>query len=145
MPNSPPAQVRIEIVVAAARNRVIGRQGGMPWQMPSDLRTFRRLTMGHPIVMGRRTFQAIGRPLDGRTNIVVTRDTGFNAEGIITARSLDEAIAHAAAAPNLDDRVMIIGGGEIYQAALPLADTVHLTEIGAEPAGDTYFPELSVH
>lgn len=115
----------------------------MPWRLPSDLKTFRRLTMGRPIIMGRKTFQSIGRALDGRTNIVVTRDPAFAAEGCVLAASLTEALARAAEAPSCDGRIIVIGGGEIYRAALPLADQVIMTEVAAEPAGDTYFPELA--
>lgn len=133
----------IALVVAAARNRVIGRQGSMPWHVPGDLKTFRRLTMGRPIVMGRKTFQSIGRALDGRTNIVITRDPAFQAVGVTVAASLDAALALANAAPSTDNSIMIIGGGEIYRAALPHADRVYMTEIAAEPEGDTWFPALA--
>ena len=133
--------MKIELVVAAARNGVIGRDGAMPWSMPSDLKVFRRLTMGKPIVMGRRTFQAIGRPLDGRTNIVVTRDRDYAAEGIEVAHSIEEALEIARRAPGSEDGIMVIGGGEIYDAVMPHADVVHLTRIDAAPAGDTYFPD----
>ncbi|MFY0613286.1 MAG: dihydrofolate reductase [Hyphomicrobiaceae bacterium] len=130
------------LVVAAARNRVIGRDGRMPWHVPGDLKVFRRLTMGRPVIMGRKTFQSIGRALDGRTNIVVTRDPNFAADGVVTAQSLDEALARAADAPSADDTTMVIGGGEIYRAALGLAETIYMTEIAADPEGDTCFPAL---
>lgn len=133
---------KIALVVAMARNRVIGLNGGMPWHMPSDLKTFRRLTMGRPIVMGRKTFQSIGRALDGRTNIVVTRDPTFEAEAVVVAGSFEQALQVAQKAPSADDSVMIIGGGEIYLSALLLADTIYLTEIASEPVGDVWFPEL---
>jgi dihydrofolate reductase len=133
--------MKIELVVAAARNGVIGRDGAMPWSMPSDLKVFRRLTMGKPIVMGRRTFQAIGRPLDGRTNIVVTRDRDYAADGVEVARSIEEALEMARRAPGADGGIMVIGGGEIYDAVMPQADVVHLTRIDAAPAGDTHFPD----
>lgn len=137
-----PSPRKIALVVAAARNRVIGRDGQMPWHVPGDLKTFRRLTMGRPVIMGRKTFQSIGRALDGRTNIVVTRDSNFAADGVITAASLDEALAHAVDAPSADDFIMIIGGGQVYQAALALADRVYMSEIAADPDGDTWFPAL---
>ena len=133
----------IALVVAAARNRVIGRGGTMPWHVPGDLKTFRRLTMGRPIIMGRKTFQSIGRALDGRTNIVITRDPDFQAAGIVLASSLDTALALANSAPSADNSIMIIGGGEIYRAALAHADKVYMTEIAAEPEGDTWFPALA--
>ena len=133
---------RIALVVAAGRNRVIGRDGRMPWSIPSDLKSFRRLTMGRPVIMGRKTFQSIGRALDGRTNIVVTRDPDFVAADVIVARSLDEALGRAEAAPCRDGIIMVIGGGEVYRVALPRADTIYMTEIAADPAGDTWFPAL---
>lgn len=132
----------VALIVAAARNRVIGHAGAMPWHMPGDLKTFRRLTMGRPIIMGRKTHQAIGRALDGRTNIVITRDKAFKADGVEVAHTFAEALALANNAPSVDNSVMVIGGGEIYRVALPHADTVYLTEIAAEPDGDTWFPEL---
>ena len=133
---------KIALVVAAARNRVIGRAGAMPWHVPGDLKTFRRLTIGRPIIMGRKTFEAIGRALDGRTNIVVTRDPAFQADGVTIATSLDAALACANNAPSVDNSIMIIGGGEIYRVALPYADTIYMTEITADPDGDTWFPAL---
>lgn len=142
MSSAEPSARRIALIVAAARNRVIGHAGTMPWHMPGDLKTFRKLTMGQPIIMGRKTHQAIGRALDGRTNIVITRDTAFKADGVEVAHTFAEALALANNAPSDDNYVMVIGGGEIYRAALPHADTVYLTEIAAEPAGDTWFPEL---
>lgn len=132
---------KISLIVAAARNGVIGRAGGLPWRMPSDLKTFRRLTMGRPIIMGRKTFQSIGKPLDGRDNIVVTRDSTFAHVGIITASSLDAAIALARplAAARGATEIMIIGGAEIYAQARPLADRIYLTRIDASPDGDAQF------
>jgi dihydrofolate reductase len=133
--------MQIELVVAAARNGVIGNDGAIPWYVPSDLKAFRRLTMGRPIIMGRRTFQSIGRPLDGRTNIVVTRTEGFAPDGVEIARSFYEALEIAAAAPGAADGIMVIGGGEIYEAARPRAAVIHLTRIDAAPDGDTHFPD----
>lgn len=133
----------VALIVAAARNRVIGHEGAMPWHMPGDLKTFRKLTMGRPIIMGRKTHQAIGRALDGRTNIVVTRDAAFQGAGVEVAHTFAEALVLANNAPSVDNRVFVIGGGEIYRAALPHADTVYLTEIAAEPDGDTWFPEMA--
>lgn len=134
-------QMQIELVVAAARNGVIGNGGDIPWYVPSDLKTFRRLTMGRPIIMGRRTFQSIGRPLDGRTNIVVTRNTDFKPDGIEIARSFDEALDIARRAPGAEQGIMVVGGGEIYRAARPLAAVIHLTRIDAAPDGDTHFAD----
>ena len=114
----------------------------MPWYVPGDLKTFRRLTMGRPIIMGRKTFQSIGRALDGRTNIVITRDQDFQADGVVVAASLPEALEIARGAPSADNLTMVIGGGEVYRSALPLADTIYMTEIEADPDGDTWFPSL---
>jgi dihydrofolate reductase len=136
--------VTTSLIVAVARNGVIGRNGQLPWRMPSDLKTFRRLTMGKPIVMGRKTYQSIGRPLDGRDNIVVTRDPGFEAEGVSVFNSVTEALvlARALARTNGSDEVMIIGGGDIFAATLDQAQRVYWTEIAAEPEGDISFPAL---
>ena len=136
--------LHISLVVAVAENGVIGRQGQLPWRMPSDLKIFRRLTMGKPIIMGRRTFDSIGKALDGRDNIVVTRDGSFLAPGAIVATSLQEALAIAKRAALLRgaDEVMVIGGAEIFALALPLADRVYLTRIHASPSGDISFPPL---
>ena len=133
----------VALVVAAGRNRVIGSAGRMPWHVPGDLKTFRRLTMGRPIIMGRKTFQSIGRALDGRTNIVITRDPAFQAADITVAPSFDAALSLASGAPSADNSIMVIGGGEIYRAALPYADMIYMTEIAAEPEGDTWFPALA--
>ena len=133
--------MKIEFVVAAASNGVIGRDGAMPWHMPGDLKVFRKLTIGRPMIMGRRTFQAIGRALDGRTNIVVTRDPDFAAEGVEIARSVDEALDIARCSPGATDGIMVIGGGEIYNAMRDMADVIHLTRIDADLEGDTCFPD----
>lgn len=128
----------VTLVVAHARNRVIGRDGGMPWHLPADLRHFKDITIGKPVVMGRRTFESIGRPLPARTNIVVTRDDSYDVDGIVVAHSLDAALA---AAGDVDE-VMVIGGAEIFRQALPLARRIHLTLVDADVEGDTYFPAL---
>ena len=129
------------MIVAAAENGVIGRDGQLPWRQPTDLKTFRRLTMGRPIIMGRKTFQSIGKPLDGRTNIVVTRDPAFQAVGVHCVMSLDAAIAEArplvAGAENPE--IMVIGGAELYRAAMSLATRIYLTRIHANPTGDATF------
>jgi dihydrofolate reductase len=134
----------ISLVVAVAENGVIGRGGTLPWRVPSDMRTFRRLTMGKPVIMGRKTYDSIGKPLEGRDNIVVTRNAGFEAPGTERAGSVDDALALArigAAARGVDE-IMVIGGAEIFAATLPLADRIYLTRIHARPDGDTTFPEL---
>jgi dihydrofolate reductase len=133
--------IHISMIVAVAENGVIGRNGQLPWRQPTDLKTFRRLTMGRPIIMGRKTFQSIGKPLDGRTNIVVTRDQGFRADGVHCVASLDAAMAMARSHPGASDgsEIMIIGGAELYRAAMPLATRIYLTRIHAAPTGDATF------
>ncbi len=126
----------ITLVAAMGANRVIGADGGMPWHLPEDLKHFKAVTLGTTMIMGRRTFDSIGRPLPGRRTIVVTRDASWQHDGVDVAHSLDEALALAGDAP-----VSIVGGGQIYAQALPLADRMELTFIDAEPHGDTVFPE----
>jgi dihydrofolate reductase len=128
----------LSFVVAMARNRVIGKDNGLPWRLPADLRHFKVITMGKPIIMGRKTFDSIGRPLPGRTNIVVTRDPAYQAEGCVVAHSIEAALAAAGEA----EEVMIIGGADFYRQLLPRADRIYLTRIDAEIEGDTWFPEL---
>lgn len=136
--------VRISLVVAVAENGVIGSEGGLPWRLSSDLKTFRRLTMGKPLIMGRRTFQSIGKPLDGRDNIVVTRDPYFAPEGVSVTDSIADALtlARVMARTRGADEVMIIGGAEIYDATLAVADRIYLTRVHASPAGDRHFVAL---
>jgi dihydrofolate reductase len=131
------------LIVAAGENGVIGSAGKLPWRMPSDLKTFRRLTLGKPVVMGRRTWTAIGKALEGRDNIVVTRDPGFAAEGAIVVRSLDEAlsVARRCASARGAREIMVIGGADIYSQAMDLADRIYLTRIHAAPEGDARFPD----
>ena len=127
-----------------ARNRVIGRNGDLPWQLPADLRHFKSVTMGKPIIMGRKTFESIGRPLPGRKNIVVTRRAKFVADGVLISNNLTAAIALGKAIASEDnvDEIMVIGGGEIYAKALSDADRLYLTEVHADIDGDTFFPAL---
>ena len=124
------------LVVAMARNRVIGRDNRLPWRLPADLAYFKQVTMGHPVVMGRRTHESIGRALPGRQNIVVTRNRAFSAPGCTVVGSLDEAWKAAGDA----DEASVIGGTSLFAEALPLADRIHLTEVEAEVPGDTFFP-----
>jgi dihydrofolate reductase len=125
----------IVLVAALARNRVIGVDGGMPWHLPADLKHFKRITLGHPVVMGRRTFESIGKPLPGRRNIVLSTSLAQPPDGVELHDSLDGALAA------LDDEaVMIIGGGALYEQALPRADRLELTLVDAAPDGDTRFP-----
>jgi len=130
--------MRRSLVVAVARNGVIGRDNRLPWRLPDDLAYFKRVTMGHPVVMGRRTWQSIGKPLPGRKNIVVTHDPGFQAPGCVVAHSLAEAWRAAEGA----EEVCVIGGTSLFAETLPIADVIHLTEVEADVEGDTYFPEL---
>ncbi|MFM1814210.1 MAG: dihydrofolate reductase [Pseudomonadota bacterium] len=130
----------VALVVAVAENGVIGRDGGLPWRLSSDLKAFRRLTMGKPVVMGRKTYQSIGRPLDGRDNIVVTRDTGFAAEGAIVVASIAAALEEGrrcAQARGVDE-IMVIGGAEVYRATMDCAGRIYWTEVHAAPEGDTF-------
>ncbi|TWJ19209.1 dihydrofolate reductase [Geobacter argillaceus] len=128
----------VSLIVAMARNRVIGRDNTLPWHIPADLRRFRDLTLGHPIIMGRKTYESIGAPLAGRQTIVVTRQKGYAAPGCAVVHSLKEALAAVVCA----DEVFVCGGGELYREALPLAERIYLTVVKLEAAGDAFFPEL---
>lgn len=130
----------IVMVAAIASNRVIGSAGDLPWRLPADLRRFKAVTLGKPMIMGRKTFDSIGRPLPGRRTIVVTRNPYWSADGVETAPSLAAALALAAAGS--PDEIVIAGGGEIYTQALPLADRLRLTWVDASPEGDALFPEV---
>ena len=132
----------IEIVVAMAENRVIGRAGGLPWRLPADMVRFRALTMGKPIVMGRRTHESIGRALDGRLNIVVTRRSGYRAPGCTVTPSLEGAFEAAASAGTGTVGIAVIGGASIYEAALSRAARIHLTLVHASIDGDVRFPRI---
>ncbi len=136
--------ISIALIVAVAKNGVIGRDGGLPWRLSSDLKLFRKLTMGKPIVMGRRTYQSLGKPLDGRDNIVVTTNRDLNFDGAIVVGSIDEAmrVAREKAGQRGVDEIMIIGGATLYTATLPVADRVYWTTVDAEPEGDTHFASL---
>jgi dihydrofolate reductase len=127
---------RLTIIVARARNGVIGRDNALPWHLPEDLRHFKATTLGHPVLMGRRTFESIGRPLPGRRNIVITRDPAWFHEGCERAGSLDDAIQACADVPE----AFVIGGGQVYLEALPRADVLQVTEVDTEPDGDAFFP-----
>ena len=128
----------IAIIVAAAENGAIGSDNRLPWHLPDDLKRFKALSLGKPIVMGRRTFDSIGRPLPGRTNIVVSRQAGLAIEGVLVVQSLDAALAAAGSVPE----IVVIGGAEIFRQVLPRTDTIHLTRVHAPVAGDVFFPEL---
>ncbi len=126
----------VSLIVAMAQNRTIGVNNTLPWRCPEDLKHFKTLTMGHHMIMGRKTFDSIGKPLPGRTTVIVTRNTELQIEGCLIAHSLPDAIKLCAN----DEEVFIVGGAEIYAQALPLADTLYITEIRQEVAGDAHFP-----
>jgi dihydrofolate reductase len=127
------------LIAVISRNRCLGRDGALLFELPGDLRRFRQLTTGHAVIMGRKTHESIGRPLPGRRNIIVTRDPAYRAAGCETASSLEDAIALGR---ERDEMPMILGGGTIYAAALPLATVLYLTEVDRHASGDTFFPEL---
>jgi len=127
---------RISIIVAMAHNRTIGINNTLPWRCPEDLKRFKTLTMGHHMIMGRKTYDSIGKPLPGRTTVVVTRNPDLKIDGCIVTRSLNEAIAACTG----DDEIFIVGGAELYALALPLVTTLYITEIQQEVEGDAYFP-----
>ena len=129
---------RVSLIAAVGRNGVIGAGNAMPWHLPEDFAYFKRTTMGHPMVMGRRTFDSIGRPLPGRRSIVVTRQEGWSHPGVEVAGSLEEALSLAGPA----DEVFVVGGGEVYRQAMPWAQRLLVTEVDAEPEGDVTFPDI---
>jgi dihydrofolate reductase len=129
---------RVSLIAAVGRNGVIGADGAMPWHLPEDFAYFKRTTMGHPMVMGRRTFDAIGRVLPGRRSIVITRQPHWAHPGVETAHSLAEALALAGPA----DEVFVVGGGQVYAEAMPFAHRLLVTEVDQEPSGDVHFPPI---
>ncbi|QIL91196.1 dihydrofolate reductase [Microbulbifer harenosus] len=134
----------LAMIVAMARNRAIGRENTLPWRISGDLQFFKRTTLGKPVVMGRKTFESIGRPLPGRENIVITRNPDWRAPGVAVAASLEQALALAQQAAVRDgaEEIMVIGGAEIYRQAMPLARRLYITEVDAEVEGDAFFPVL---
>ncbi len=138
---SPP---KVVLVAAVAENGVIGRGGTLPWRLKSDMQHFRRLTIGRPVVMGRKTYESIGKPLKDRTNIVITRDRGFAADGVVVANSLETAMdmAREDARQRGADSIAIIGGAGIFSDGLAIADRLEITLVHAAPAGDTFFPSI---
>lgn len=134
----------IALVVAMGENRAIGRGGDLPWHLRSDMKFFRKVTMGKPVIMGRRTFKSLPRVLDGRLNIVLTRDDGFVAPSAVMAHSLEEGLeaARASCVRTGADEIMIIGGEDVFREVLPQADRIYLTEVQASPDADTWFPKL---
>jgi dihydrofolate reductase len=136
--------VQVSLIWAMTRNRVIGQGNGLPWRLPKDMQFFMKTTMGHPVIMGRKTFETMKAPLPGRTNVVVTRDSNYHREGVLAAGDLRSALDLAEAQARQDglDEVFVAGGAEIYRLALEVATRLYVTEIDAELAGDTFFPEL---
>jgi dihydrofolate reductase len=136
--------ITLSIIVAMANNRAIGKDNQLLWHLPEDLQYFKRTTMGKPMVMGRKTFESIGRPLPGRLNIVITRQHDWQHEGVKVVHTIDDALRLAEAQSLIDgmNEVMVIGGAEIYKTALPQADKLYVTRVDAEIAGDAFFPEI---
>jgi dihydrofolate reductase len=135
--------VKLSMIVATAQNRVIGRDNALPWYLPNDLKYFKQTTLGKPVIMGRKTYESIGKPLPGRTNIVITRQTDYLPEGVKVVHSVAEArdLAESVCLIDGQEEAMIMGGAEIYTLALPDADRLYLTEVHADVDGDAYFPE----
>jgi len=134
----------IAMIAGVARNNVIGADGAIPWKIPSDMAFFRRTTMGKPIVMGRKQYETVGKPLPGRTNIVVTRQPGYAPQGVVVVNDLDAALEKArdVAASDGVDEVMVIGGGDIYAQAMALADRLYISHVDLAPEGDVLFPAI---
>lgn len=132
--------MKLSLIAAMASNRVIGHKGDIPWKIPGEQKMFKEITLGHTVIMGRKTYETLGRPLPGRTNVVITRQTGYQAPGCIIARDLDGALASCSKDEN---EAFICGGGQLYHQALPMADKIYLTVLPQEIPGDTYFPEIS--
>ena len=130
--------MRLSAIVCMATNRVIGKDNTLPWRLPADLQHFKAVTMSHPIIMGRKTYESIGRPLPGRRNIVVTRDASYQAEGCDVFHSLDDVVA----AVQSEKDVFVIGGANIYETLMPRVDRLYLTMVHAEVEGDAFFPEV---
>jgi dihydrofolate reductase len=141
---NPKSKITITLIAAMSRNRVIGRKGALPWRMPADLKRFKQRTIGHAVIMGRKTWAALqGRPLPGRSNIVITRDREFQASGATVVHSLDQALQGARQAHPDESEVFITGGEEIFRLALPIADVIDLTVVDTTiEDGDAFFPEF---
>jgi dihydrofolate reductase len=137
-------KTRLSLVAAVAENGVIGAGNRMPWRLSSDLKRFKSITMGKSVIMGRKTFETIGKPLSGRLNIVVSRSSDFTHEGVFVAPSFEAALvsAEGEAHASAEGEIMVIGGGEVYRAAIDLADRLYITHVEAAPEGDTHFPRI---
>ena len=134
--------MKISLIVAMSENRVIGRDNKMPWHLSADLKRFRAITMNSPILMGRKTFESIGKPLDGRTNLILSKNTNYQPQGCLVFQSLESALNEA---EKYGEELFIIGGATLYEIALPLAKRLYLTDIQAEFEGDTFFPEFDMN
>nr|AIA16836.1 Dihydrofolate reductase [uncultured bacterium] len=134
--------MKISAIVAMSKNRVIGRNNQLPWHLPEDLKRFKRITMGHPMIMGRKTFESIGRVLPGRESIIITRQKDYQVPGAVVVPSLKDAIEYCRNKSQTDE-AFVIGGGEVFRDAMPLLNRIHLTLIDAEIEGDVFFPEIS--
>lgn len=133
--------MKVAMIAAMTHQRVIGQGNKMPWHLPEDLAYFKQVTLGKPVIMGRKTFESIGRPLPQRTNIVISRQADFAPEGVVVVTTPEQALANARDCHARENEIMIIGGGTIYQYFLPLCDKLYLTLIDAEVVGDTFFPD----
>lgn len=133
--------MKISLIVAMSQNRVIGHDNKMPWHLSADLKRFRAITMNSPILMGRKTFESIGKPLDGRTNLILSKNINYQPQGCLVFQSLESALDEA---KKYGEEVFIIGGATLYEIALPLANRLYLTDIQAEFEGDTFFPEFDI-
>ena len=142
-----PPRIDVVVLAAVAENGVIGRDNALPWRMKSDMARFRAVTMGKPVVMGRKTYLSIGKPLSGRTNIVISRNAGFTAPGIVVVANLDAALAVARgdALRRGANAIVVIGGTDVFAQTMPLAVRLDITLVHARPAGDTYFPPIDSH
>ncbi|WP_226668338.1 dihydrofolate reductase [Microbulbifer aggregans] len=138
------SSIPLAMIVAMARNRAIGRENALPWRISGDLQFFKRTTLGKPVVMGRKTFESIGRPLPGRENIVITRNPDWRADGVTVVPDLEQAlqVANTVASKEGAEEVMVIGGAQVYQQAMALAARLYVTEVAAEVEGDAFFPEI---
>jgi dihydrofolate reductase len=137
--------VPVAMIAAVAENGVIGLDGGIPWRIPSDFAHFKRMTMGKPMIMGRKQYESVGKPLPGRTNIVVSRQPGYQPHGVLVFPTLEAALDHAQVIAKTDgaSEVMVIGGGEIYAQAMPFADRLYISHVALRPEGDSLFPEIA--
>ena len=134
--------MKISLIVAMASNRVIGNNNVMPWHLSADLKKFKKITMGSPILMGRKTYESIGRPLPGRTNIIISRNPEYRQEGCLVFNDIETAIKKAC---EIAGEIFIIGGSELYKATLPIADVLYITMINREFQGDTFFPDIDMN